>query len=111
MKLERDRLGKDNARGTWEKRVAEALADQNSEGAAEAFLLSKYDLVPENLANMIQVRAFPTLFKRRSVVACSLLAAPLVKMATAVRRGEGRGGGQATSRGHGLARWRSLMDV
>lgn len=58
VKLEGDKLGEAEAKSTWERRLAMAASNSIDEGGQEAFVISKYDLLPENLADMVQVSSF-----------------------------------------------------
>lgn len=56
VKLEGDKLGEAETKTTWEQRLAMVASNQDAdEGEQEAFVVSKYDLVPESLADMVQV--------------------------------------------------------
>lgn len=55
-KLEGDKLGKEKTKTTWEGRLAMVASNRDAdEGEQEAFVVSKYDLVPESLVEMVQV--------------------------------------------------------
>lgn len=54
LKLEGDKLGEAESKVAWDRRLA-MVASNSSEGEQEAFVISKYDLLPENLADMVQV--------------------------------------------------------
>lgn len=53
VKLE-DELSEAETEATWEGRLA-MVASNASEGEQEAFVISKYDLLPESLADIVQV--------------------------------------------------------
>ncbi len=56
VKLEGDKLGEEETKATWEGRLAMVASNRNAdEGEQEAFVVSKYDLLPENLADIVQV--------------------------------------------------------
>lgn len=56
VKLEGDKLGEEEAKATWERRLAMVASNRDSDGGEqEAFVVSKYDLLPESLADMVQV--------------------------------------------------------
>lgn len=56
LELEGEKLGKDARKAAWERRVL-MLASNAGEGQPEAFVIAKYDLVPENLVDTVQVRS------------------------------------------------------
>lgn len=54
LELEEKALGEAEAEATWKQRLA--MVDSNSEEeTTEMFVISKYDLLPESLADMVQV--------------------------------------------------------
>lgn len=56
VKLEGDKLGEADTKTTWEGRLAMVVSNRDGdEGEQEAFVVSKYDLVPESLVDMVQV--------------------------------------------------------
>lgn len=56
VKLEGDKLGESDTKTTWEGRLAMVASNRDAdEGEQEAFVVSKYDLVPESLVDMVQV--------------------------------------------------------
>lgn len=56
VKLEADKLGEAETKKTWEQRLAMIASNRDAdEGEQEAFVVSKYDLLPESLADMVQV--------------------------------------------------------
>lgn len=56
VKLEGDKLGEEKTKTTWEGRLAMVASNRDAdEGEQEAFVVSKYDLVPESLVDMVQV--------------------------------------------------------
>lgn len=60
VKLEGDKLGEAETKATWERRLAMVASNRNAdEGEQEAFVVSKYDLLPESLADMVQVSLSP----------------------------------------------------
>lgn len=60
MKLEGDELGEAKTQETWQRRLAMVASNRNAdEGEQEAFVVSKYDLLPESLADMVQVSLVP----------------------------------------------------
>lgn len=60
VKLEGDKLGGAETKATWEGRVAMVASNRKAdEGEQEPFVVSKYDLLPENLADMVQVSCMP----------------------------------------------------
>lgn len=54
MKLEGNKLPKVKAKATWERRLA-MVSSNNAEEEQEAFVISKYDLLPESLTDRVQV--------------------------------------------------------
>lgn len=54
LKLEGNKLGEAESKAAWDRRLA-MVTSNSSEGQQEAFVISKYDLLPENLADMVQV--------------------------------------------------------
>ena len=56
LELEGDKLGEDERKAAWERRVM-MLVSGLGEGQPEAFIIAKYDLVPENLVDTVQVRS------------------------------------------------------
>lgn len=55
-KLEADKLGEAETKNTWEQRLAMVASNRDAdEEEQEAFVVSKYDLLPESLADMVQV--------------------------------------------------------
>ncbi|CAM9170747.1 unnamed protein product, partial [Ectocarpus fasciculatus] len=55
-KLEADKLGEAGTKNTWEQRLAMVASNRDAdEGEQEAFVVSKYDLLPESLADMVQI--------------------------------------------------------
>lgn len=59
--LEGKKLGEDEVKATWERRLAMLASNLGEEEQEEAFIVSKYDLVPETLADMVQVSFQPLL--------------------------------------------------
>ncbi|CAM9408993.1 unnamed protein product [Scytosiphon promiscuus] len=56
VKLEGDKLGEEQTKATWERRLAMVASNRDSDGGEqEAFVVSKYDLLPESLADMVQI--------------------------------------------------------
>lgn len=56
VKLEADKHGEAETKKTWEQRLAMVASNRDAdEGEQEAFVVSKYDLLPESLADMVQV--------------------------------------------------------
>ncbi|CAM9376387.1 unnamed protein product, partial [Laminaria digitata] len=53
--LEGKKLGEDEVKATWERRLAMLASNLGEEEQEEAFIVSKYDLVPETLADMVQI--------------------------------------------------------
>lgn len=63
MKLEGHKLGEAKAQETWKRRLAMVASNRNAdEGEQEAFVVSKYDLLPESLADMVQVSLVPNVW-------------------------------------------------
>lgn len=54
MKLEGNKLPKVKAKATWERRLA-MVSSNNAEEEQEAFVISKYDLLPESLTDRVQI--------------------------------------------------------
>lgn len=59
MKLEGNKLPKAKAEATWEQRLA-MVSSNDSEEEQEAFVISKYDLLPESLTDRVQVSQPPS---------------------------------------------------
>eukprot|EP00903_Cladosiphon_okamuranus_P013171 g12284.t1 len=56
VKLEGDKLGEADTKTTWEERLVMVASNRDGdEGEQEAFVVSKYDLVPESLVDMVQI--------------------------------------------------------
>lgn len=56
LELEGEKLGEDERKAAWERRIL-MLTNNFGEGQSEAFIIAKYDLVPENLVDTVQVRS------------------------------------------------------
>ena len=54
LEIEGDKLGEEGVKVTWERRLA-MVAKGEGEGGDEAFVIAKYNLVPENLLDTVQV--------------------------------------------------------
>lgn len=50
-------MKKAEAKATWERRLAMVDSNDDVEETQEAFVISKYDLLPESLIDRVQVRA------------------------------------------------------
>ncbi|CAM9607060.1 unnamed protein product, partial [Hapterophycus canaliculatus] len=56
VKLEGDKLGEEEMKAAWDGRLSMVASNRDSdEGEQEAFVVSKYDLLPESLADMVQI--------------------------------------------------------
>ena len=55
VNLEGKKLGEDEKKAAWERRLAMLASNAAGEEKQEAFIVSKYDLVPESLADIVQV--------------------------------------------------------
>ncbi|CAM9182197.1 unnamed protein product [Ascophyllum nodosum] len=54
LEIEGDKLGEEGVKVTWERRLA-MVAKGEGEGGDEAFVIAKYNLVPENLLDTVQL--------------------------------------------------------
>lgn len=74
VNLEGKKLDEEGVKAAWGRRLAMLASNAGEEGQEEeAFLVSKYDLVPESLADMVQVSFF-TLFphRKKTVLHCEM---------------------------------------
>ena len=55
VNLEGKTLGEEEIKAAWERRLAMLASNAGEEEQEEVFIVSKYDLVPESLADMVQV--------------------------------------------------------
>lgn len=55
VKLEGDKRDEAELSATWDGRLAMVASNGGDEGQQEAYIISKYDLIPENLAGTVQV--------------------------------------------------------
>eukprot|EP00752_Nemacystus_decipiens_P007082 g6345.t1 len=77
VKLEGDKLG-EKTKTTWEGRLAMVASNRDAdEGEQEAFVVSKYDLVPESLVDMVQIL---TMSSDEDVVYATIAAVSQAKM-------------------------------
>ena len=79
VKLEGDKLGEAETKTTWEGRLAMVASNRSAdEGEQEAFVVSKYDLLPESLADMVQVSCSSLEIARVCIGDTLFVGAPLV---------------------------------
>ncbi|CAM9139676.1 unnamed protein product, partial [Sphacelaria rigidula] len=55
VKLEGSKMKKAEAKATWERRLAMVDSNDDVEETQEAFVISKYDLLPESLIDRVQI--------------------------------------------------------